>query len=48
MEVVSRNERLLRLTRDLLDIKKEKKDQNKVYNERIKDLEQQIASVAAE
>ena len=35
-------DKLLQLTRDVLDLKSEKKDYNKDMNERIKELEESI------
>lgn len=39
---------LLKLTRDVLDLKTEKKNFNREINERIKDLEAEIKLVCAE
>lgn len=41
-------ELLLALTRELIDLKAEKKKTNADYNDRIKDLDKQIAKVCKE
>jgi len=45
---IESNEKLLQLTRDMLDLKKEKKQYNSDMNERIKEIEADIKKTATQ
>lgn len=44
----TRDQKLLRLSREIIDLKNEKKEQNKEWNKRIKDLEAEVKVCVAE
>jgi hypothetical protein len=44
----TRDQKLLRLSRQIIDLKTEKKEQNKEWNKQIKDLEAEVKVCVAE